>query len=78
MKRKAFLLKLVLLFVTMVYSGNIRADKPRVKGYYINKQGEIQNVLIEVRTNLLSEKLYWPAYQVGFNYIDKTSFVKSF
>jgi hypothetical protein len=53
MKRSAAAL-LLLAFIFIVKSDPAYADKPRVKGYYINVAGERQSVMIELPTKLLS------------------------
>lgn len=71
MKKNNFLLNFVLLLASLFYSGSIHADNPKVKGYYINKNGETQNVLIEVYTSVFSDKIIAAYHQSGFKCIDK-------
>src|SRR5687768_9547884 len=71
MKRISILFKILLITTSLTLSGNLHADKPKVKGYYINKNGDKINATIEVYTQLMSKKLAEGSYQQGCEYYDK-------
>ncbi len=78
MKNK-FIFKTLLIaiaFFGLHFSGF--ADKPRVKGYYIDNDGNKIQVLIIVPTGLLSDKVSNQNACYGFDFIDKKNKKQTF
>ncbi|MEI6020496.1 MAG: hypothetical protein WCR21_05150 [Bacteroidota bacterium] len=71
MKNNIFFKKLIVAFAFLCLHFSGFADKPRVKGYYIDNDGNKIQVLIIVPTGLLSDKVSNQNACYGFDFIDK-------
>jgi hypothetical protein len=71
MKSKTTIGLILTLLCTIFFSFTCFADKPRVKGYYIDFDGNKVQVLVIVPTALLSDKVSNQNACNGFDFIDK-------